>query len=205
MRTQTVLVVEDEPDARQMMVDVLRAEGYAVEEAVDGEQALAAVQRWDTGQAPPGVMLLDLMLPRMDGLEVLSRLPGLGCKVPVVATSASGLHLRVAAAAGAHELLPKPFDLEALLAIVGRHCLPGVAAPARRRPAQRLPVLRHLRRSVKGGYAPGRPRAPRCRLDPRRRVGFALLRLQATGQAIDVELALLRARLPGLGPRFRQE
>jgi CheY-like chemotaxis protein len=205
MRTQTVLVVEDELDARQMVVDVLRAEGYAVEEAADGEEALAAVQRWDAGESRPDLMLLDLMLPRIDGLEVLSRLPGLGCKVPVVATSASGQHLRVAAAAGAHELLPKPFDLDALLTIVGRHCQPGASAPARRRPTRRLPVLRSLRRPVQGGHAPGRPRAPRCRLDPRRRVGFALVRLQATGRAIEVELALLRARVSGLGPRLRRQ
>jgi CheY-like chemotaxis protein len=189
MSRQTVLVVEDEPDARQMMVDVLRAEGYAVEEAADGEEALAAVASWRAWPTRPLLVLLDLMLPRVDGLEVLSRLPGLGCNVPVVATSASGQHLRVAAAAGAHGLLPKPFDLDALLAIVGRNCLPRAApavAPPRRSPSPHLHG-----RSPRGCSA--RPRAPRCRLHPRRRVGGALMRLEATGRAIEVELALLRA------------
>jgi CheY-like chemotaxis protein len=204
MSMQTVLVVEDEPDARQMMADVLRAEGYAVEEAVDGEVALAGVLRWHAGQRRPVLMLLDLMLPRMDGLEVLSRLPDLGCDVPVVATSASGQHLRVAAAAGAHELLPKPFDLDALLAVVGRHCPPSAASSVRLLLTPRLPGLRHLR-SIHKAHGSVRPRAPRCRLDQRRRVGSALVRLQATGRAIEAELTLLRARLYGPGARFRCE
>jgi CheY-like chemotaxis protein len=200
MSRQTVFVVEDEPDARQMIADVLRAEGYAVEEAADGEEALAAVAGWSDRPTRPVLVLLDLMLPRVDGLEVLSRLPGLGCTVPVVATSASGQHLRVAAAAGAHGVLPKPFDLDALLAIVGRSCLPGAAAPA---PPRRSPGQHLHGRPLRGHSA--RPRAPRCRLYPRRRVGCALLRLETTGRAIEVELALLRARVFGEDPYFGRD
>jgi DNA-binding response OmpR family regulator len=64
-----VLVVDDEPMVREVLARYLAKEGYAVDVAEDGEQALAAY-----AQALPDLVLLDLMLPRIDGLEVFRRI-----------------------------------------------------------------------------------------------------------------------------------
>ncbi|MCX6783584.1 MAG: response regulator [candidate division WWE3 bacterium] len=67
--TQTVLLVEDEGDIREVYAEILRDGGYTVVEAVDGEEALlkSSLVNWD-------IMLLDIMLPKVDGLEVLKRI-----------------------------------------------------------------------------------------------------------------------------------
>jgi len=121
MPASTVLVVEDDATIREMVADFLRLEGFTVEEAADGADAIQALE---TNRPPPehycGV-LLDLMLPRVSGLEVLKHLrTSLGGYVPVVAMSAS----KVAADAGAVATLPKPFEIDSLLAVLTRHCLP---------------------------------------------------------------------------------
>ncbi|MGH2672870.1 MAG: response regulator, partial [Actinomycetota bacterium] len=64
-----VLVVDDEPMVREVLARYLEQEGYAVDLAEDGEQALAAYEA-----ATPDLVLLDLMLPRIDGLEVFRRM-----------------------------------------------------------------------------------------------------------------------------------
>src|SRR5215470_11348563 len=64
-----VLVVEDEPDIRELVIHHLKREGYQVSAAASGEEALRQVL-----SAPPDLVLLDLMMPAMDGLEVCRRL-----------------------------------------------------------------------------------------------------------------------------------
>src|SRR5260370_41167215 len=64
-----VALVEDDPDIRELMRYNLAQEGFAVEEASDGEQALAQI-----GRRPPDLLVLDLMLPGMSGLELCRRL-----------------------------------------------------------------------------------------------------------------------------------
>lgn len=64
-----ILVIEDEPDLRRGLVQALREEGYAVDEAGDGEEGLYKASSWDYD-----ALVLDLMLPRIDGWEVLRRL-----------------------------------------------------------------------------------------------------------------------------------
>src|SRR5690349_11848905 len=68
---KTVLVVEDEPDIRELVKYNLEREGFHVVEAENGEQGLAAVQR-----DKPALVLLDLMLPGMDGMEICRLLRG---------------------------------------------------------------------------------------------------------------------------------
>jgi len=63
-----VLIVEDEPDIRELIVHHLKREGYLVSAASSGEEALRQVQA-----APPDLVLLDLMMPVMDGLELCRR------------------------------------------------------------------------------------------------------------------------------------
>ena len=120
MATAAVLVVEDDPIPRALMVDLLRDEGYAVIEAVDGAEAIAVLEAW-----PPGaicLLVLDMGLPWVDGAGVLRHLAERGRAVPVVATSAAHLGLERARRAGATTVLPKPFDLDQFLDVVRRPC-----------------------------------------------------------------------------------
>jgi DNA-binding response OmpR family regulator len=117
-----VLVVEDDPGIRELVRLALHEAGFRVEEARDGGEAIRAI---DGHRLPPDrlcLVLLDLMLPKVDGLAVLNHLAAQGAKVPVVAMSASREKLQAAAEAGAQEILPKPFDLDKLLEVVGRRC-----------------------------------------------------------------------------------
>ena len=125
----TVLVVEDDPAVRDLLVSLLRDEGYRVEQAHHGADALHLLEQQGTSPGPLCLVLLDLMMPQLDGLALLQRLANQNSYVPVVAMSASTEHLRAAAAAGAHATLSKPFDIERLLGVVARNCA------ARARPA----------------------------------------------------------------------
>jgi CheY-like chemotaxis protein len=118
----TVLVVEDEPPVRELVADLLRDAGYEVMEARDGLEALRALDERCPLGGDPRVILLDMMLPHVDGVGVLRHLTERGYSIPVVAMSASCQHLTAAAAAGAQTTLPKPFDLDELVAVVARYC-----------------------------------------------------------------------------------
>jgi len=108
-----VLVVEDDPAVRGSLERSLAFEGYQVMTAADGEAGLAALSAHRAD-----VVVLDLGLPRIDGLEVCRRLRADGCDVPILVLTAraetgdrvSGLD------AGADDYLAKPFALEELLA-----------------------------------------------------------------------------------------
>ena len=77
---------------------------------------------WASGTEPsPDVMLLDMMMPGLDGLGVLTQLQQLPAGIPIVAMSASRAHLAAAAAAGAVATLAKPFDFDEVLAILQRY------------------------------------------------------------------------------------
>src|SRR5262245_58822782 len=119
---QVVLLVEDEPTLREMVSEFLQYEGYHVLEARDGKQA---VQILNERLPPPEylcMVLLDMMMPRLNGMDVLHHLANLGEYVPVVAMSANRELLAEAAAAGARATLPKPFDLDRLARVVARNC-----------------------------------------------------------------------------------
>jgi two-component system, OmpR family, response regulator len=107
-----VLVIEDEPDLRRALVQSLREEGYAADQAADGAEGLFKATGCDYE-----AVVLDLMLPGMDGLEVLRRLR-LGRKTPVlILTARDGVGDRVRGLdAGADDYLVKPFALSELLA-----------------------------------------------------------------------------------------
>ena len=108
-----VLIVEDDREVRESLERCLGFEGYDVVSAVDGEAGLAAVT-----SSRPDAVLLDLQLPRMDGLEVCRRLRASGDGVPVLMlTARDATRDRVSGLdAGADDYLPKPFALEELLA-----------------------------------------------------------------------------------------
>lgn len=103
-----ILIVDDDPDIRQLLLDWLTAQGYAVDTAMNGTGALAELK---TGRFD-GV-ILDIGLPDMDGLEVLRRLREANQTIPVLVVTASGSRERAvkAVSAGAQAYLLKPFDL----------------------------------------------------------------------------------------------
>src|SRR6476660_9838044 len=112
--TRTALVVEDERTINDALAQRLRAEGYAVEQAFDGPSAVdvAAAVR-------PDVVLLDVMLPGFDGLEVCRRIQA-ERPVPVIMLTARDDEndLLVGLAVGADDYLTKPFSLRELAARV---------------------------------------------------------------------------------------
>jgi CheY-like chemotaxis protein len=125
MGRHTILLVEDEPAVRELTADILRDEGYDVVEARDGLEALQVIDEHVPFSEHAAVVLLDLMLPKVSGLQVLTHLRQTNDgATPVVAMSASGAHLSQAAMAGANATLAKPFDLSSLLDVIARYCSP---------------------------------------------------------------------------------
>jgi len=115
-----VLVIEDDADARTLMAQVLRIEGYEVAAAANGREALELLR---PPASPPAVILIDLMMPEMNGLEFRSAQlgdPRLAA-IPLLVISGDRLLDQQAAAVGAAGWLRKPIELDALLAAVHRH------------------------------------------------------------------------------------
>jgi CheY-like chemotaxis protein len=109
-------VVDDDATIRSVVVATLRDEGYAVVEAADGAAALQAIRT-----AAPSLILLDMTMPVMDGWQFASvyrRLPG--PHAPIVCVTAAHQVAERASQIGAVAALPKPFELDGLLALVAR-------------------------------------------------------------------------------------
>jgi two-component system response regulator MprA len=115
MPDAAILVVDDDAPIRRMLDRTLVAEGYAVETAADGGEALAAVER-----STPDLLVLDVTMPGVDGLAVARRLRAKGLAIPVLLlTARDSVPDRVAGLdAGADDYLVKPFATEELLARV---------------------------------------------------------------------------------------
>ncbi|HYR19462.1 MAG TPA: sigma-54 dependent transcriptional regulator [Myxococcales bacterium] len=112
-----VLVVDDEQSLRKVLAATLQREGYEVSVCVDGEEAIAALERDGAD-----VVVTDLVMPRMDGLTLLRKVVARHPDVPVIVVTAHG---RVDSAveamkAGAFDFLAKPFDHEELKAIIAK-------------------------------------------------------------------------------------
>jgi two-component system response regulator MprA len=114
MRAMKVLVVDDERAVRDSLRRALELEGYEVELAADGEEALERLG----GPSPSDAVILDVLMPGIDGLAVCRRLRGEDNAVPVLMlTARAEVDSRVAGLdAGADDYLPKPFALAELLA-----------------------------------------------------------------------------------------
>ncbi len=111
-----ILVVDDERAVRESLRRALELEGYEIELAADGSEALYRLE----GSDEPDAMILDVLMPGVDGLEVCRRLRGTGSKLPVLMlTARTEVEDRVAGLdAGADDYVTKPFALEELLARV---------------------------------------------------------------------------------------
>ncbi|MGH2358858.1 MAG: response regulator [Candidatus Limnocylindria bacterium] len=110
-----VLVVDDEPGIRATVAEMLSLEGYAVDEAANGAEALAAVER-----KRPDLVLLDLRMPVLDGWGFVSALRSRGLTVPIVVMTAARDTGHWAEAIPAHGTLAKPFGYDELMAAVER-------------------------------------------------------------------------------------
>jgi two-component system cell cycle sensor histidine kinase/response regulator CckA len=111
-----VLVVEDDSAQREMVELALECEGYEVETAENGEVALKLVR-----QGRPDLIVTDLLMPTMDGVEFLRELPLVADEVPPVLVL-SGVYKRqeIRESNAKIEFLPKPYDLGEFLEKVGR-------------------------------------------------------------------------------------
>jgi two-component system response regulator HydG len=112
-----ILVVDDEATARNGLAKLLEQEGYQVDTAADGVEALASI-----ADNAPALIISDLKMPNMDGMELLKQLRERGIDTPtVVATAFGEVSTAVAAMrAGAEDYLTKPIDFDALLLVVER-------------------------------------------------------------------------------------
>ncbi len=109
-----VLVVEDEPELLRAVAQSLREAGYAVDEAADGEDGLFKAQSWEYD-----ALVLDLMLPRLNGWQLLEKLRQVKKTPVLILTARDGVADRIRGLdTGADDYLVKPFDLAELLARV---------------------------------------------------------------------------------------
>jgi two-component system response regulator MprA len=120
-----VLVVDDDPAIRGLVGDALRGEGYAVDLAAHGREALEAMRA-----RRPSTVVLDLMMPVMDGFSFMEAChkERLCVDVPIVVISAVQDALRRVSEMPVHACMAKPFDLDDLVRTVGRYAQPNGCA-----------------------------------------------------------------------------
>ena len=149
---ETILVVDDEEKIRRTLRGVLADEGFEVVEAADGRRALELLQHVE-----PRLAIVDVWMPEVDGIELVERMRSHAPRLPIIVISGHGTietAVRVIRL-GAYDFLEKPFQLDALLQLVGRALgegnvsvgRDGAATSAAPAPARRLPQ-RTIARSV---------------------------------------------------------
>jgi two-component system, OmpR family, alkaline phosphatase synthesis response regulator PhoP len=120
----TILVVDDESDIRTLLRSILEIEGHYIQEAADGLEALSLYEELN-----PDVIVLDIMMPGLSGLDVLREIRGQhdGLSVPIMVLTA--LHDDATAweawAGGVNTFVTKPFDPEYLVAWVAKQLTPS--------------------------------------------------------------------------------
>lgn len=110
-----MLVVDDDPDIRELLFTALEDEGFEVVPAGNGQEALAIIKTFR-----PDVIILDLMMPVMDGWQFAAELRALDEDIPLVLLSAAHDLRTHAKALSAAEIIEKPFDLSELLPKIAR-------------------------------------------------------------------------------------
>jgi DNA-binding response OmpR family regulator len=122
--SEHILVVDDDPGIRQVVTLALQEAAYRVQEAANGEDALAQI-----AADPPALVLLDLQMPVMSGWQLLAQLSDHGLQVPVVVMTAGQRARTEAARLGAAGYLAKPFDLATLATVVATTARPRSTDP----------------------------------------------------------------------------
>jgi CheY-like chemotaxis protein len=121
-RPELILIVDDDGDVREAVRTVLENAGYQTAEAEGGLEALAFVKE---ATNKPALLLLDLMMPSMDGWQLRARLrsdPELAAIPIVIMTAHAGVLRAVADVRPETPVLPKPLDVERLLQVVATYC-----------------------------------------------------------------------------------
>ena len=123
-----VLIVDDNPTNAKLVAYLMSAQGYAVDVALDAEVALARI-----GVVRPHLILMDLQLPGIDGLELTRRLKAdaVTREIVIIAVTAYAMKgdREKALAAGCDDYVTKPIDTRALPAVVARHVARGDRSP----------------------------------------------------------------------------
>lgn len=129
--SKNILVIEDDQSMRWVLEKSLVREGYKVTSAPDGRSGIAAAL-----EAVPDLVILDILMPDVDGLTVLRKLKESHPKLPVLIITAQNImtHAVEAMRRGAYDYLPKPFDINVLLERVDRGLAQIEAAGAQRQP-----------------------------------------------------------------------
>lgn len=116
MQRKRVLVVDDDHGCRSALAKLLELDGFTVETAESGQEALASISH-----AAPDAVITDVDMPRMDGVELTARLSEMSLEIPVVLVSAvSGRRCVAGVEAGAAGYFLKPVDYEMLLSELRR-------------------------------------------------------------------------------------
>ena len=141
MQTQSILIVEDDPDVRAMLTRTLGCSGYAVDSAVDGVEALDKFRdnRFN-------LVITDVRLPQMNGLQVLGEIKQADPRVPVIVITGYGSVQNAVEAmqGGASDYLLKPFSNETLQAAIGRAGLVSQERSPVRPDRETLAAERHI-------------------------------------------------------------
>jgi CheY-like chemotaxis protein len=122
MGKKRVLIADDDPDTRLLLSLVLTEQGYDLDTARDGFEALALAE-----QQRPDLMVVDHMMPRMTGTDcvtIMKEHPAL-CEVPVVLVTAAPAAVQAAGRLGFHAAVEKPLELDEFVRTVRRLCPPG--------------------------------------------------------------------------------
>ena len=140
--SQNLLMIEDDSRLARMVAEYLGQSGFQVSHAADAHSGLARLQQPGAAADAPELVILDLMLPDMDGLEVCRRiraLPGPMAQIPVLMLTAKGdpMDRIIGLEIGADDYLPKPFEPRELLA--------RIRAVLRRRVEGPAPVAKTMR------------------------------------------------------------
>ena len=123
--SKKVMIIEDDVDIREALSDMLEMEGYLTFKAENGFEALKSLKKMALKQQAPSLILLDLMMPVMDGITFIKEIESNYKefkKIPIVVASANldlttntNLDLAV-------EKIPKPLDIDQVYNVVKRHC-----------------------------------------------------------------------------------
>lgn len=120
MPGEPILIVDDNPTNLKLVAYLVRANGYQVTTAMDAEQAIASVSA-----APPKLILMDLQLPGIDGLELTRRLKSdpATCDIVIIALTAYAMKgdQEKALAAGCDDYVTKPIDTRKLPELIAKH------------------------------------------------------------------------------------
>jgi CheY-like chemotaxis protein len=131
MGKKRVLIADDDPDTRLLLSLVLTEQGYDLDTARDGFEALALAE-----QQRPDLMVVDHMMPRMTGTDcvtIMKEHPAL-CEVPVVLVTAAPAAVQAAGRLGFHAAVEKPLELDEFVRTVRRLCPPGADRRVRTAP-----------------------------------------------------------------------